>query len=181
MKILGVDPGSNITGYAVIESKHEVIQVQAMGVIKLSHYSLHQDKLKEIFFKIQDVIERFDPQLMAIEAPFFGKNPQSMLKLGRAQGVAIAAGAAMGLEIQEFSPKRIKQSITGNGNASKEKVAGMLQIILGNNLEKYTLDATDALATAVCMAYSKKNNLVTSKGGNWADFMKNNPNRIISK
>ncbi len=180
MRILGVDPGSNITGYAVISSKNDIITVEAMGILKLSKFETHQEKLKEIFFKIQDVIERFNPELMAIEAPFFGKNPQSMLKLGRAQGVAIAAGAAMGLEVQEFSPKRIKQSITGNGNASKEKVAGMLQIILGENLEAATLDATDALATAVCMAYSKKNNLVTSKGGNWGDFMKNNPGRIIS-
>ncbi len=179
MRIIGVDPGSTITGYAVIECQSDKMFVVTMGIIKLSKLGNHQEKLREIFFRVQDVIERFDPTVMAIEAPFFGKNPQSMLKLGRAQGVAIAAASAMGLEVEEFSPKRIKQSITGNGNASKEKVAGMLAIILGANLDDKTLDATDALAAAVCLNYGRKNKLQSNKGGNWNDFIKSNPDRII--
>lgn len=180
MLILGVDPGSTITGYAVIE-KNSGIKVLSMGIIKLSSYKDHQTKLREIFFRIQDVIERFGPTHMAIEAPFYGKNPQSMLKLGRAQGVAIAAASAMDLEIQEFSPKRIKQSVTGNGNASKEKVAGMLALILKQDLDQATLDATDALAAAVCMAMGEDDRIPSGKGGNWNDFLKNNPGRIVSK
>ncbi|WP_236974732.1 crossover junction endodeoxyribonuclease RuvC [Membranihabitans maritimus] len=181
MRILGVDPGSTITGYAIIETNKGNITVLSMGIIKLAKFDNHQTKLKEIFLRIQDVIERYGPEQMAIEAPFYGKNPQSMLKLGRAQGVAIAAASAMDLEIQEFSPKRIKQSVTGNGNASKEKVAGMLAIILKKNLDQSTLDATDALAAAVCMAMGEENRIPSSKGGNWNDFLKNNPGRIISK
>lgn len=180
MRIIGVDPGSTITGYAVIECKGDQISVLSMGIIKLTKFENHQQKLREIFFRVQDVIERYNPTIMAIEAPFYGKNPQSMLKLGRAQGVAIAAASAMDLDVEEFSPKRIKQSITGNGNASKEKVAGMLKIILGADLDTKILDATDALAVAVCMHYGRKNNLQSNKGGNWNDFIKSNPGRVIS-
>lgn len=180
MRIIGVDPGSTVTGYAVIECKGDVMQVLTMGIIKLSKFENHQQKLREIFLRVQDVIERYNPICMAIEAPFYGKNPQSMLKLGRAQGVAIAAASAMDLDVEEFSPKRIKQSITGNGNASKEKVAGMLSIILGANLDKMTLDATDALAVAVCLNYGRKNHLKANKGGSWNDFIKNNPGRVVT-
>lgn len=179
MRIIGVDPGSTITGYAVIECQGDDIAVLTMGIIKLAQFANHREKLREIFFRVQDVIERYDPTVMAIEAPFYGKNPQSMLKLGRAQGVAIAAASVMDLEVEEFSPKRIKQSITGNGNASKEKVAGMLSIILGRDLDTATLDATDALAVAVCMNFGQKNNLQSNKGGSWNDFIKSNPGRII--
>lgn len=180
MRIIGVDPGSTVTGYAVIECKNDSITVLAMGVIKLTKFPNHQTKLREIFLRVQDVIERYNPTTMAIEAPFYGKNPQSMLKLGRAQGVAIAAASAMDLDVEEFSPKRIKQSITGNGNASKEKVAGMLGIILGANLDSMTLDATDALAVAVCMSYGQKNKLQSNKGGSWNDFIKSNPGRVVT-
>jgi len=180
MRIIGVDPGSTITGYAVIECEGDSIQVLTMGIIKLAKFDNHQEKLREIFFRVQDVIERYNPTIMAIEAPFYGKNPQSMLKLGRAQGVAIAAASAMDLNVEEFSPKRIKQSITGSGNASKHKVAGMLAIILGTNLDAMTLDATDALAVAVCMSYGQKNNLRSNKGGSWNDFIKSNPGRVVS-
>lgn len=180
MRIIGVDPGSTITGYAVIECEGDSMQVLTMGIIKLSKFENHQQKLREIFLRVQDVIERYNPTTMAIEAPFYGKNPQSMLKLGRAQGVAIAAASAMDLDVEEFSPKRIKQSITGNGNSSKEKVAGMLAIILGANLDAMTLDATDALAVAVCLNYGRKNNLRSNKGGSWNDFIKTNPGRVIT-
>jgi|SRR5690625_21553 len=180
MRIIGVDPGSTTTGYAVIEVKGDHIHVLTMGIIRLSKYPDHQRKLREIFLRVQTVIEQYGPQKMAIEAPFYGKNPQSMLKLGRVQGVAIAAASAMALEVEEFSPKRIKQSITGNGNSSKEKVAGMLELILEKSLDKQTLDATDALAVAVCMSFGRKNNLTSNKGGSWEDFIKSNPGRIIS-
>lgn len=180
LRILGVDPGSTVTGYAVIEKKGEEIRVLTMGVILLSRWKDHQKRLREIFLRVQDVIEQYQPEKMAIEAPFYGKNPQSMLKLGRAQGVAIAAASAMALEVEEFSPRRIKQSITGNGNSSKEKVAGMLEIILGKSLDGKTLDATDALAAAVCMSFGQKNHLGANKGGNWNDFIQSNPDRIIS-
>ena len=179
MRIIGVDPGSTITGYAVIECEGDLMTVLTMGIIKLAKFDNHQQKLREIFFRVQSVIERYSPTAMAIEAPFYGKNPQSMLKLGRAQGVAIAAASVMGLDVEEYSPKRIKQSITGNGNASKEKVAGMLSIILGKNLDSTTLDATDALAVADCVNYGQKNNLQANKGGSWNDFIKSNPGRII--
>lgn len=180
MRIIGVDPGSTTTGYAVIEEKGGKIYVLTMGIIKLSRYPDHQRKLREIFLRVQQVIEQYNPKKMAIEAPFYGKNPQSMLKLGRAQGVAIAAASAMALDVEEFSPKRIKQSITGNGNSSKEKVAGMLELILGKNLDKKTLDATDALAVAVCMSFGRENNLTSNKGGSWEDYIKSNPGRILS-
>lgn len=180
MRIIGVDPGSTVTGYAIIECQGDKIKVLTMGIIKLSKFNNHQQKLREIFLRIQDVIERYNPSMMGIEAPFYGKNPQSMLKLGRAQGVAIAAASAMDLDVEEFSPKRIKQSITGSGNASKEKVAGMLAIIVGANLDHKTLDATDALAVAVCLHYGRKNNLTENKGGSWNDFIKKNPGRVVS-
>ena len=118
-RILGIDPGTNILGFAVIEVDRDKIDVLEIGVLHLKDKGEHTDKLKEIFLEIQEIIERYLPQELAIEAPFFGKNVQSMLKLGRAQGVAMAAGMTMGLTITEYSPKKVKQSVTGNGNAAK--------------------------------------------------------------
>ena len=127
-RILGVDPGTNILGYAVLDTVNDQLHLVQMGVINLSKCKDHQTKLKEIYLQLQEVIECFQPETMAIESPFFGKNVQSMLKLGRAQGVSIAAAITMGLVIEEYSPKMIKQSVTGNGNATKEQVAAMLDI-----------------------------------------------------
>ncbi len=150
IKILGVDPGTNITGYSIIASEGRTCKMITAGIFDLRKHTDHQTKLKEIFLQLQEVIETYLPQHLAVEAPFYGKNVQSMLKLGRAQGVAMAAAMTMGLEIHEYAPKKIKMAITGSGNASKEQVAAMLKSRMNINLDALNLDATDALAAAVC-------------------------------
>ncbi|MDF1694634.1 MAG: crossover junction endodeoxyribonuclease RuvC [Saprospiraceae bacterium] len=178
-KILGVDPGTNLLGYAVLEVHGKKLQLQTMGVIRLKSYEDHMTKLKEIFLQLQEIIETYLPTKMSVEAPFYGKNVQSMLKLGRAQGVAMAAAITMGLEIQEYSPKKIKQSVTGNGNASKEQVAAMLEGILNIKITTGPLDATDALAAAVTMFNQSSGPLAGKKNyKNWGSFLKENPNKI---
>ena len=149
-KILGVDPGTNITGYSIVECNSRTCKMITCGIFELSKHDNHQTKLKEVFLQLQEVIETFLPGHMAIEAPFYGKNVQSMLKLGRAQGVAMAAAMTMGVDIFEYAPKKIKQAITGNGNASKEQVLRMLESRLNISLDAKLLDASDALAAAVC-------------------------------
>ncbi len=178
-KIIGIDPGTNILGFAILEIQNKKLSVQDLGVIKLNKLKDHQTKLKEIYLQLQEIIETYLPNQMAIEAPFFGKNVQSMLKLGRAQGVAMAAAITMGLDIIEYSPKKIKQSITGNGNASKEQVASMLNNMLSFTINEHYLDATDALAVAVCHHHQISNGgIVSSKSKNWKKFIKENPDRI---
>lgn len=177
-RILGIDPGTNILGFAVIEVQGEHIQVLEIGVIHLKEKKEHHEKLREIFLEIQEIIERYLPKDLAIEAPFFGKNVQSMLKLGRAQGVAMAAGMTMGLNITEYSPKKVKQSVTGNGNAAKEQVADMLCRMLQLKPDKMELDATDALSVAVCHHY-QRGRIVTSRKSGWKAFLKENPDRVI--
>ena len=130
IKILGVEPGTNITGYAIIEADKKNCKMITAGIFDLRKCADHQTKLKEIFLQLQEVIETYLPQELAIEAPFYGKNVQSMLKLGRAQGVSMAAAMTMGLKINEYAPKKIKQAITGSGNASKEQVAALLHCLL---------------------------------------------------
>lgn len=178
--ILGIDPGTTVLGYGIIHVKGKDISLLNFGIIQLSKLDNQPDKLKRIFDRIDELIQEFKPDEMALEAPFFGKNVQSMLKLGRAQGVAIAAALRMNIPYEEYSPKRIKQSITGSGNASKEQVAAMLQTILKfDELPKY-LDATDGLAAAVCHHFSKgvgENNKAKGKG--WAAFLSANPERKI--
>jgi crossover junction endodeoxyribonuclease RuvC len=177
--LLGIDPGTNILGYAILNVSGQNLQIGALGVLKLSQFKDHSLKLKEIFLQLQEVIEQFQPTEMAIEAPFFGKNVQSMLKLGRAQGVSMAAAYTMGLDVTEYSPKKIKQSVTGNGNASKEQVCSMLGNILNVKLVDEYLDATDALATAVCHHYQTRNPLNKNKKfKDWSSFIKSNQNRI---
>lgn len=178
-RLLGVDPGTNILGYAVIEVVKKQLSVVEMGVVKMGHLSEQQLKLKRIFERLQEIIERHKPQEMAIEAPFFGKNVQSMLKLGRAQGVSIAAAITKEVTITEYSPKKIKQSVTGNGNASKEQVAAMLESILKVKLDMEYLDATDALATAICHFYQSGNKIGGAKRYNsWSNFAKDNPDKL---
>ena len=138
-KILGIDPGTNILGYGILNTEGKQLRVETMGVLHLEKHPDHVTKLKEIFLQLQEIIETYLPATLAIEAPFFGKNVQSMLKLGRAQGVAMSAGMTMGLDIYDYSPKSIKKSVTGNGNASKEQVAAMLGHILKVNLLKTIL------------------------------------------
>jgi crossover junction endodeoxyribonuclease RuvC len=176
--ILGVDPGTTVMGYGLIHVKGKHVSLVNFGVIQLQKIKEHPDKLKRIFDRMDGLIREFKPDEMAIEAPFFGKNVQSMLKLGRAQGVAIASALSHNLPFEEYSPRRIKQSITGSGAASKEQVAAMLQKVLKfEEMPKY-LDATDGLAVALCHHFSKgvgEHN--KSKSSSWSAFVKNNPNR----
>jgi crossover junction endodeoxyribonuclease RuvC len=182
-RILGIDPGTNVLGYAIIDAHKNNILVVDIGVVTFAHISDdHTVKLRYIFEQIQDLIRQYAPTQMAIEAPFFGKNVQSMLKLGRAQGVAIAAGMVNNLATTEYLPKKIKSAVTGNGNASKEQVAGMLDNILKTKLNEKYFDATDALAAAVCHWYQSNSpvaGISNAKSGNkWASFLKNNPDRL---
>lgn len=178
-KILGVDPGTNVMGFALIEVFGNDAKYIHMDVFHLKKYPDHQTKLKEIFLQLQEIIETYLPKQMAIEAPFYGKNVQSMLKLGRAQGVSMAAAMTMGLSIHEFSPKKIKQSITGNGNASKEQVAAILSGMFNISIPSKYLDATDALAAAVCLQHQLSNPLYTGSGKtSWKKFLSENPNRV---
>lgn len=180
--ILGIDPGTNVLGYAVIQQMGKSIHLRQLGVIKFHKYDSHQQKLKKIFERLQEIIDIHKPTEMAVEAPFYGKNPQSMLKLGRAQGVAIAAGVTKKLEVFEYSPKKIKLAITGSGNASKEQVAGMLPNLINmSNFHVQELDATDALATAICHHFQTDNALKIGGGKaytDWAAFIKDNPSRV---
>jgi len=176
--ILGIDPGTNIMGYGIIELSGSKLKLIAAGVIELNKLDDHHLKLKKIFERTIGLIESYHPDEMAIEAPFFGKNVQSMLKLGRAQGVAIAAGLSRSMPVFEYSPKKIKLAITGNGNASKEQVAAMLQTILNfTEMPKY-LDATDGLAAAVCHQFQGKKAASSIKGySGWKSFLAENPTR----
>jgi len=178
-KIIGIDPGTNIMGYAVLSVSGTELKVEDLGVLKMQKLKDHQSKLKEIFLQTQDIIETYQPKIMAIESPFFGKNVQAMLKLGRAQGVAIAAAITMGLDVFEYSPKKIKQSITGSGNASKEQVSAMLNHILKVKINSKYLDATDALATAICHHnQSSANKIVGKRYNDWSSFITDNTGRV---
>ncbi len=179
--ILGIDPGTNIMGYGVLGCKKKSIHLISMGIITLGRVDSHALKLKKIFERTLSLIDGYHPDEMALEAPFYGKNVQSMLKLGRAQGVAMAAGLYRDIPIFEYAPKRIKQSITGSGNASKEQVAGILKSLLKFDEIPKNLDATDGMAAAVCHYFqggittnqpSKKNY------GSWGSFLSDNPDRI---
>lgn len=176
-RILGIDPGTNLLGFAILEVSGDQMHVLEIGVIRLKEEKQQPEKLREIFLEIQEIIERYLPQELAIEAPFFGKNVQSMLKLGRAQGVAMAAGITMGLTITEYSPKKVKQSVTGNGNAAKEQVAAMLNTLLSLPSGKFELDATDALSVAVCHHFQSGRKIPSDSGG-WKQFIRNNPGRV---
>ncbi len=176
--ILGIDPGTNIMGYGLIKQKGNKMELIAMGILQLGKYSNHALKLKKIFERTLSLIDQYHPDELAIEAPFFGKNVQSMLKLGRSQGVAMAAALYKEMPIFEYSPKKIKQSITGNGNASKEQVAGMLKTILKfKNIPK-NLDATDGLAAAVCHFFQGDKTSTGKTYSGWGSFLKENPGRI---
>ncbi|MEN9301965.1 MAG: hypothetical protein RL264_394 [Bacteroidota bacterium] len=176
--ILGIDPGTTVMGYGIVQIKGSKIEMLNFGTIHLNKLANHPDKLKRILERVNGLIKEYKPDFLAIEAPFFGKNVQSMLKLGRAQGVCIAACLNHNIPFEEYTPRRIKQSITGNGNASKEQVAAMLQKLLNfAELPKY-LDATDGLAVAVCHHFSKgigEHN--KAKGDSWKAFLAQNPQR----
>lgn len=178
-RIIGVDPGTTLLGFAVVEINEKKISLKEMGVVKLSKFPSHAERLQRIFERLKQVIFNHKPREMAIEAPFYGKNAQSMLKLGRAQGVAIAAAMTSGLSVEEYAPRKIKQSITGNGNASKEQVAAMLEQELHTDLSDQLLDATDALGAALCHYYQTKNAIGSGKRyQGWDAFLKDNPGMI---
>jgi crossover junction endodeoxyribonuclease RuvC len=176
--ILGVDPGTLVMGYGLLHVEKGVPRSIGIGVIKLEKFDDHGVRLKRIFERMIGIIDEFKPDELAIEAPFFGKNVQSMLKLGRAQGVAIAAALSRGIPITEYSPKKIKMSITGNGNASKEQVAAMLCQVLGLKNDHSYLDATDAMGAALCHFYQNKKLGVGGKSyTGWKAFLADNPAR----
>lgn len=176
--ILGIDPGTTLMGYGVISVKGKTPELITMGVIDLKKEMDHYVKLSKIFKRTIELIETYSPDELAIEAQFFGKNVQSMLKLGRAQGVAIAAALSHDMPVFEYAPRKIKMSITGSGNASKEQVAGLLKHTLGFKEIPKDLDATDGLAAAMCHFYQNKP-VNDDKGYNsWKDFINKNPNRL---
>lgn len=177
--ILGIDPGTTVMGYGVLQETGKQLTLLSLGVIKLSHLDDHGLKLQRIFQKTNTLIAQYKPDCMALEAPFYGKNIQVMLKLGRAQGVAMAAALNHNIPIFEYAPRKIKQSVTGNGNAAKEQVAAMLKTLLKFNESPQFLDATDGLAVAVCHAFqgvvsggSKKNY------SGWESYVKENADRL---
>src|SRR4051812_33910709 len=181
--ILGIDPGTSVMGYGLIKEIGPKMELISLGVVKMDKIDDHMLKLQRIFEKTVALIDNYKPDCLAIEAPFYGKNIQVMLKLGRAQGVAMAAALSRNIEVTEYSPRKIKQSITGNGNATKEQVAAMLQTLLGFKEVPDFLDATDGLAVAVCHSFQKIP--VGKKAGSkksysgWDTFVKDNAKRIV--
>ncbi len=190
--ILGIDPGTVVMGYGLVQSSGNRLQLVDMGVLRLPAHKDGHERLRLIHQKVQELIGRFGPGDFAIEAPFFGKNVQSMLKLGRAQGVAIAAAMQAGLPVTEYSPKKVKQSITGNGNSEKEQVWKMLQHILQLEQEAPAYDASDAVAVAVWKTFhyqpaekingeisaAATNKQRRNKPGSWEDFVRLNPGKV---
>lgn len=182
--ILGIDPGTAVMGYGLLKETGPKIELLAMGVVKMPVTDDHMLKLQRIFEKTVALIDNYHPDCLAIEAPFYGKNIQVMLKLGRAQGMAIAAALSRNVEITEYAPRKIKQSITGNGNATKEQVAAMLQSLLKFKETPDFLDATDGLAVAVCHSFQR---IPTGSGkagskksySGWDTFVKDNARRIV--
>jgi len=179
--ILGIDPGTTIMGFGLIKvEKNQMVFLQ-LNELNLSKFDGHYLKLKRIFERTIELIDTYHPDEIAIEAPFFGKNVQSMLKLGRAQGVAMAAGLSREIPITEYEPKKIKMAITGNGNASKEQVAKMLQQLLGLKELPKNLDSTDGLAAAVCHFFNSGKTVVGKSYSGWEAFVSQNKDRVTKK
>ena len=187
--ILGIDPGTLIMGYGLISVNKSNVSLIEMGVLQLSKHKDHAERLSLIFKKMESLIKIHKPVAVAIEAPFFGKNVQSMLKLGRAQGVAIAAAMMTGLHAEEYSPRKVKQSITGRGNATKEQVLKMLQHTLNIVEDVRFMDATDAVAVALCHHYQGRTRLIKQEEkkissprkkavNSWEAFITENPGRV---
>ena len=178
--IIGIDPGTNVMGYGILGIKGKTPSMIALGVIELSKFESHYLRLSRIFERVTMLVEQYLPDEMAIEAPFFGKNVQSMLKLGRAQGVAMAAALARDVPITEYEPRKIKMAITGNGAASKEQVQEMLRRILDIPRENLLpqLDATDALAAALCHFYESSRPQIDKGCRSWKEFIAKNPDKV---
>lgn len=180
--IMGIDPGTNITGYGIILCEGKKMKLISCGVIKLGKSEIsHPEKLKRIFSRVSSLVKEFSPTEMALEAPFHGKNVQSMLKLGRAQGVAMAAGLAQDVEVFEYAPRKVKKAVTGNGAASKEQVASMLQKLLVFEEWPTYLDATDGLAVAVCHFFQNNPSSQGKSYRDWGSFLKDNPGKTVKR
>ena len=181
--ILGIDPGTTVMGYGIIRVKNNAVTLEALGVLELNKFDDHYMKLRRIFERVIGLIEQYRPDELAIESPFFGKNVQSMLKLGRAQGVAMAAALYRDLPIFEYAPLKIKMAITGNGRASKEQVADMLKRLLriSEDLMLPQLDATDGLAAAVCHFFQSNRPSAESSYKSWKDFANQNPKKVTGR
>lgn len=180
--ILGIDPGTSITGYGIISCEGKKMELLGCGVIKMTKAQVdHPAKLKRIFDRINSLIIEFKPTEMALEAPFHGKNVQSMLKLGRAQGVAMAAGLVHDLSISEYAPRKVKVAVTGSGAASKHQVAAMLQTLLKFEQEPQYMDATDGLAVAVCHFFQGPLGKQSKGYSDWNAFLKDNPSRKVKR
>ena len=181
--ILGIDPGTVVMGYAVVVTNGNEVKLLHMDVLKLFSQKDSYQKLEVIFSKVSELIKTYGPNMFAIEAPFFGKNVQSMLKLGRAQGVAIAAAMQASVPVTEYSPKKVKLSITGNGNSTKEQVFKMLQRIVQLEETPHFFDATDALAVALCHHYATVSVISVQKKSvkGWEGFITANPGRLLKK
>lgn len=182
--ILGIDPGTNVMGFALLRTHVRNSSIVEIGVVKMPRTADQSTKLTLIYDSASQLIEKYHPDILAIEEPFYGKNPQSMLKLGRAQGVVMGACLHAGLQVFEYTPRRVKQAITGKGAASKEQVAAMLHRMYDFTNESNLLDATDALAVAVC--HHLQNRVSFGEGGkakanSWAAFLTQNQDRIIQK
>lgn len=175
--ILGIDPGTNVMGYGIITVKNREISLLAMGAIHLTKLGDHSIRLKKIFEKTLHLIDEYKVDEFAIEAPFYGKNVQSMLKLGRAQGVSMAAALIREVPVAEYLPKKVKKSITGKGAASKEQVGAMLKTIVPFKESPKYLDATDGLAVAVCHHFQAGTVKNRKSYSSWDSFLKNNPSR----
>ena len=177
--ILGIDPGTTVMGFGIISTKGSKMELVSIHELVLKNYPNHETKLKYIFEKTLALIDEYHPDEVALEAPFYGKNVQSMLKLGRAQGVAMAASLYRDIPITEYSPKKVKMAITGNGNASKEQVAAMLKNLLGlKEFPTKYLDASDGLAVAVCHYFNSNKTEKNASYSSWDSFIKQNPDRI---
>jgi crossover junction endodeoxyribonuclease RuvC len=178
--ILGIDPGTNIAGYGIIGITKNEMSLISMGIFDLRKEKDYASKLKSIFEKCTQLMETYLPDEVALEAPFMGKNPQSMLKLGRAQGVSMAAALNRNIPVFEYAPKRIKQSVTGKGTASKEQVAGMVMSLLKLKTNHSKLDATDAVAVAICHHFMYKPGMIqpTESYGSWSSFIAKNPDKL---
>lgn len=178
--IIGIDPGTNVMGYAILGIRGKKPALIAMGIIELNKFESHYLRLRRIYERVLGLVEQYLPDEMAIEAPFFGKNVQSMLKLGRAQGVAMAAALSRDVPITEYEPRKIKMAITGNGAASKEQVKEMLRRILdipdASLLPQ--LDATDALGAALCHFYESAKPAVARGASTWKSFIASHPDRV---
>lgn len=181
--IMGIDPGTNVMGYGVLGVKGRKVEPIVLGVIKLSKFESHYLRLHRIFERVQSLAEQYLPDEVALEAPFFGKNVQSMLKLGRAQGVAMAAVLSRDIPVAEYAPRVIKMAVTGNGQASKEQVANMLKHLLNIREEAMPdfLDATDALAVALTHYYETGKPAVAKGPKNWEEFLAKNPDRVAQR